>query len=161
MSVGRRVLVPSIMIDALEFRLDEVRYALPIDRVLEVASRVLIIPLPDVPAHVLGLVSYRGRPIVAIDLGLRLGHGERCPSADDHFIVARGARRLVALVAERVHDLLRVPPGRLEPPPVATPHVSGVAVLSGGLVLIEDLDAVLSLDEERAIDTAMKQRTSL
>ena len=48
------------------FTLDETRYAVPAERVLEIVARVVLTPLPAVPAPILGVFSYRGAPMAAV-----------------------------------------------------------------------------------------------
>lgn len=143
------------MLDVLEFLLDGVRYGLPSERVVEVVPRVILTPLPATAVYVLGVFRHRGEVAVAIELRRRLGHPARPPSMSDHFIVARGARRRVALCVDRAVGLVSLPLERLRPAPVRAPHIAGIAELEDGLLLIEDLDAALSLDDERAIDAGL------
>lgn len=141
----------------VECTIDDARYGLPLERVVEVAPRVAIARLPGAPSPVVGIVRHRGDMAVAIDLRTRLGHPPRPPSLDDHLVVARTARRLVALVVDRVERVRDVDDAAIRPPAVRAPHVRGVVELEDGLLVIEDLDAVLSLDEEAAIDDALAQ----
>jgi purine-binding chemotaxis protein CheW len=138
------------------FTLDDTRYAVPAERVLEIVARVVLTPLPSAPAPIVGVFSYRGEPMAAIDLRARLGHPARPPARDDHFLVVRSARRDVALVVDRVNATEPLADRRVCPPPLAARHLVGVVALDDGLMLIEDLDAALSLDEERAIDAGLQ-----
>jgi purine-binding chemotaxis protein CheW len=142
--------------NALEFVIDEVRYAVPLARVVEVLPRVALTPLPGAPSVVAGVFNHRGSPTVAVDLRARLGHPARAPSLDDHLLVARAQRRPVALVVDRVQGLHTFDTDAVTPAVVASPHVAGVVVDAGGVLVIEDLDAVLSLDEDRAIDRGLE-----
>ena len=146
------------MLEFLTFSLHEVRYALPSERVIEVVPRVLITPLPGTAPHVLGVIEHRGGVAVAVDLRRRLGYPPRPAALEDHLVIARGARRRLALVVDRVQELLRVPEGEVRPPPVAAGHVAGIVTVEGGLLLIEDLDAALSLDDEQAVDAGLAAR---
>jgi purine-binding chemotaxis protein CheW len=139
------------------FTLDDTRYAVPAERVLEIVARVVLTPLPAVPAPVVGVFSYRGAPMAAVDLRARLGHPTRPPARDDHFLLVRSARRDVALVVDRVNTTEPLRDRPVLAPPLPTPHLAGVVALDDGLLLIEDLDAVLSLDEERAIDANLRE----
>jgi purine-binding chemotaxis protein CheW len=143
------------MLTLVHFKLDETRYAVPASRVIEVVPRVLVTPLSGVAPPVLGVLSYRGAPISAVDLRARLMLPPRAPGCDDHFIIAESARRHVALVVERVDGIESIPLADVLPSPSPSPHVAGVVRLEGGFMLIHDLDAVLSLAEERAIDAAL------
>jgi purine-binding chemotaxis protein CheW len=139
------------------FTLDGTRYAVPAERVLEIVARVVLTPLPAVPAPIVGVFSYRGTPMAAVDLRARLGHAPRPPGRDDHFLVVRSARRDVALVVDRVDTTEPLDERRVWPAPTPAQHLAGVVTLADGLLLIEDLDAALSLDEERAIDASLRQ----
>ena len=142
------------------FTLDETRYAVPAERVLEIVARVMLTPRPAAPAPILGAFSYRGAPMVAVDLRARLGHPRRLPARDDHFLIVRAARRDVALVVDRVNTTELLLDRQVFPPPPAR-HLVGVVPLDDGLLLIEDLDAVLSIDEERAIDADLRDLSAL
>jgi len=149
------VTTPADAFDALTFTLDDVRYAVPIARVVEVVPRVRITALPGAPRAVVGAICHRGAVRVVIDLRACLGHPPRAPSAGDHLIVARAARRTVALLVDRATEPCALTPALAEDLALRTPHVLGVAIAGGGLVVLEDLDAVLSLDDDRAVDRAL------
>lgn len=139
----------------LEFEIDAARYGVPVERVVEVVPRVWLTPLPGAADVVVGVFNYRGAVIVAVDLRSRLGHPPRRPSTDDHLVVVQGPRRVVALVVDRVRDLRQVAREQVQTAAVPSRHIRGVVALADELLLIEDLDALLSLDEEEALDRAL------
>lgn len=145
------------MIDVLELRAAGDRYALPLARVVEVAPRVLVRPLPQVSAPIAGCLNYRGQIIAAVDLGLRLGAPPRQPALGDHFVIARTHRRLIALVVERALEVARVDSSAVVAPPASAEAIGGIARLAGGLILIVDLDALLSLEAERQLAAALAE----
>ncbi len=144
----------------LEFQLADARYAVPVERVIEVVPRIWVTPLPGAAEVVVGVFNYRGSVTVAVDLRPRLGHCPKAPSTDDHLLVVRGARRVLALVVDRVSDLRELAPEAVQVPMIPSRHVRGVVALDDGLLLIEDLDAVLSLDEEESVDRGLQQMAS-
>ena len=115
------------MLDLVCFALDDTRYAVPSNRCIEVVARVLLTPLPEVAPPVLGLFSYRGVPMVAVDLRTRLGHPPRPPMRDDHFLLVRGARRNVALVVDRVTSSQILPQEEMQASLLPSRHVAGLA----------------------------------
>lgn len=139
----------------LEFEIDAARYGVPVERVVEVVPRVWLTPLPGAADIVVGVFNYRGVVIVAVDLRSCLGHPPRRPSSDDHLLVVQGARRVLALVVDRVRDLRRVSREQVQATAVPSRHIRGIVALAEGLLLIEDLDALLSLDEEATLDRAL------
>ena len=143
------------MMQVLEFELGATRYGLPVARVVEVVPRVWLTPLPAAAPIFVGAFNYRGAAVVAVDLRARFGLPARPPSADDHLLGVRGAQRVLALVVDRVCDLREVGAHEVQLPPVPLPHVRGVVPLGDGLLLLEDLDALLGADEESSIDRAL------
>lgn len=139
----------------VELELDASRYAIELDSVVEVAPRVRIAPLPGAPHGVVGALRYRGEVLVAIDLRVRLGHPSRASSIDDHLVIVRTSRRRVALLVDRIVGLRSVSLGSIAPPPVQLAHLRGVVALDDGILLLQDVEAVLSLDEHTQLDGVM------
>ena len=83
------------------------------------------------------------------------GRSSRSPHASDENGIP------AALVVDRVDATEPRGDRRVWPPPTPALHLAGVITLDDGLLLIEDLDAVLSLDEERAIDASLREPSSL
>lgn len=142
----------------LVFTLDEPRYALPLAAVERIVRAVEVTPLPKAPEIVLGAINAQGRVIPVVDVRRRFRLPAREMRLDDRFIIARTARRLVALAADDVAGVRELAPRALVSAEEALPfagYLRGVAKLEDGLVLISDLDAFLSLDEERQLELAL------
>ncbi|MBF5041411.1 chemotaxis protein CheW [Aggregicoccus sp. 17bor-14] len=80
---------------------------LPTEAVQEVVRLVELSPLPAAPEHVAGTFLYRGAPAVVVDLAVLLGV-RREPELDAHLVVCGGARP-VALLVDRVRDIVEQP----------------------------------------------------
>jgi len=120
---------------------------------------VEIIPLPKGPEIVLGVIDFQGGILPVLDMRRRFGLPEREPSLDDQLIIARTAGRLVALVADRVSDVVSLPEEAMVAPESILPaleYVVGVAKLEDGMIFIHDLDAFLSLEETQALEAAIE-----
>lgn len=120
---------------------------------------VEVMPLPNAPEVVRGVISVRGQIVPVIDLRRRF----RCPSREvglnDHLIIARTARRTVALIVDTVLDVVECAEQDVISGETILPgleYVNGVVKLPDGMVLIHDLDTFLSLEEERALDEAVR-----
>ena len=140
------------------FSLDRRRYGLALSAVERVVRMVDITPLPRAPALVLGIINVQGRVIPVVNPRRRFRLPERNFELSDLLVIARTARRAVALVVDTVSGVLEyslddaVRAHEIVP---GMEHVEGVVKLSVGLVLIHDLDRFLSLEEEQALDAAM------
>lgn len=142
------------------FTLDNQRYALHLAAVDRTVRMVEITPLPKAPDIVHGVITVNGRIVPVLDIRRRFGLAERRTGLSDHLIIARTAKRAVALVVDGVNDVIERPAGEIIPPAAIVPgmeHVEGVVKLEDGMVFIHDLDGFLSLDEEQALEAVIEQ----
>lgn len=145
------------MIEILELRLGDERYAVPLARVIEVAPRVALTELPGVASPIAGCIDYRGTPIPVIDLRARLERPARPGSLTDHLVIARTDRRPVALLVDRAVGVAAIDPDAVAAAPESARVVGGVVRLEGGLLLVVDLDELLDLEQDRALTAALAE----
>jgi purine-binding chemotaxis protein CheW len=144
--------------DVLVFEVGGVRYGLPAAQVREIVRAVTIVPLPQAPPIVEGLINVRGNLVPVFDVRTRFRLAAKPLSHTDHLVLAWAESRLVAIRADRALNLERVEPDSIEDPTLLareTRYVAGVAKLPDGLVLIHDLRAFLDEAETTALDDAM------
>jgi purine-binding chemotaxis protein CheW len=149
------------MTQLIVFRLDQGRYALPLDVVERVVRAVEVTPLPNAPAIVLGAIDVHGQVLPVLNTRRRFLLPDRdiCPA--DWFLLGHTTRRMVALVVDEAEGLVEcadadiVPSARIAP---GLERFPGVITLRDELVLIHDLERFLSLDEATALDDAMNER---
>lgn len=143
---------------AVTFALDGQRYALDLACVQFAVRAVEITPLPCAPDSVAGIINVRGQVVPVFDLRRKFHLPARDLELDDHIILARTARRLVALVVDAVGGVVECAAGETVPADAVLPgteYVAGVVKRPDGLILIHDLNTFLSLDEEQALEAAM------
>jgi len=145
-------------VHVLRFSVADAAYAIRIERVVEIAPRVAISPLPGTPSFVEGVFSFRHSVCVAVSLRRRLGHEARRPSLDEHIVVVRGKRRILGLLVDRVTGDEHIDGTRIEEPAATTNLIEGVIALASGVLLIHDVDALLTDREEELLDAAFGGR---
>lgn len=138
--------------------IDGQRYGLALHTVERVFPMVAVSPLPKAPAIALGVINLHGRVIPVVDIRRRFGLplGDYGPTA--HLLVARTARRTLALPVDTVPGVMEIAAEAVVPPGAALPgigYVAGIAALEDGLLFIHDLEAFLSLDEEQQLAEAL------
>jgi purine-binding chemotaxis protein CheW len=141
------------------FSLDAGRYALPLSAVERIVRAVEITRLPSAPPIVLGAIDVQGRVLPVFNLRRRFGLRERDIAPADQFVIARSANRAVVLVVDAAQGVLQSPVSdTVSAASIATGlgHIGGVIRLPDGLVLIQDLDLLLSAAESRALDEALE-----
>ncbi|MBS1845594.1 MAG: chemotaxis protein CheW [Actinobacteria bacterium] len=113
-------------------------YALPVERVLEVAELDTIAAVPGAPPEILGVRNLRGQVLPVVALAAVLG----LPGGDPTRVVVVESGELHAgLRVDEVLDVEELPP-RSEA--VESNLLSGACMVDGELVGVLDVDAVLS-----------------
>ena len=119
-------------------RVAEEHYALPVDRVLEVAELGELTPVPGAPAQIIGVRNLRGQVIPVIALATLLG----LPGAEpERIVVAEAGERRAGLAVDVIVDVSELPEASEQ---VDSPYLTDAALVDGVLVGMLDADAVLS-----------------
>ena len=140
------------------FVLEQQRYALALPQVERALPMAAVVTLPGAPPIVLGVLSLHGTPLPVVDLRRRLGLPPRAPRPEDHLLVVHTPRRTVALTVDEVQGVLEVPAERIPRSAAVVPgvgQVAGIVALPDGLLLVHDLEALLSLDEDQRLGEAL------
>jgi len=143
------------------FSLDGQRYALPLDQVQRSIRVVAVTPLPEAPPIVLGIIDLGGVVIPAIDVRKRFSHPPRDVRLSDHLVIATTGKRTVALLVDETNGVIEATPVSVAPAGgilTGLELIDGVIKLEDGLILIHNLERLLSLEEEMAIDRAISAR---
>jgi purine-binding chemotaxis protein CheW len=151
----------SLDIQLVVFELDERCYGLRLAVVERVLHAVDVTPLPQSPDVVWGVIDIEGQIVPVLSLRKRFGLPERPIGVSDQFVLARTARRTVALVVDVARGVVGRTSAELIESDKILPdlkQIEGVIRLDDGMVLIHDLDRFLSLDEERAMAQAISNR---
>ena len=144
----------------LVFTLDDQYYALRLDAVERVVRAVEITPLPDAPEIVRGIINVQGRIVPVIDLRRCFHFSEREIRLSDQFVISSASRRTVAFAVDAVHGVVRCPEEAVVSVAEVFPGieaVEGVMKLMDGMVLIPDIDKVLSPGEEVRLDAGLTE----
>jgi purine-binding chemotaxis protein CheW len=141
------------------FAMDEQRYALQLAAVDRVVRMVEVTPLPQAPQIVLGVINAQGRIIPVVDIRRRFRLPARDIHLSDHLLIARTARRTVALALDAVTGIVEGSAQAVITAEEILPgleYVEGVIKLEDGLILIHDLDTLLSLEEEQTLAATLQ-----
>ena len=141
------------------FSLDDQQFALNVSAVERVVRAVEVTPLPGAPAGVCGVVDLHGAIIPVFDLRAHFGQPSREVRPEDHLVIARTARRKVALLADAALGVVSASGQEVVPAAEILPGldaIEGVMKLDGGIVLIHDLDRFLRIAEDDALVSALQ-----
>ena len=144
------------LLELLIFELGDQRFGLPVSDVWEIIRAVLPVALPGAPAGIEGMINLRGNVVPVLDVRRRLRLPPKALEHTDHFVIARIATRLIALRVDRAVDLVRLTSADVED---LKSDVAGggqlasrIARVPGGLVVIQNLQTMLSQAEFAALE---------
>lgn len=136
----------------LVFRIADQHYALPIDRVQEV-QRICAFAADGFGGSVVGMVDLRGSVIAAVDVHALLGLGPGDLTLDTQMVIFAGDGDIVALLVDKVNDVVVLPEGSLRSAPkrhALAAKTLGVMGSGDELVLVLDMASLLADADELA-----------
>ncbi len=135
------------------FVIGELEYAVDIMRISQIVQARPSRPVPGTPDYIEGVVELRQAVIPVVDLRSRFGL-ERAPvTRRSKLIVVRLEDKLVGMAVDRVIGMIRVSQGAIRRTPewitgAESRVFVGVCRRDDHLVLVVDLDALLTSDEK-------------
>ena len=144
------------------FELGDESYGVDISRVQDINRMQEITEIPHAPESVVGVINLRGRVIPVIDLRKRFGLPEAVHTKDTRIVVVHLEGNLIGVIVDAVSQVLRIPADIVEPPSpvlagVDSRYLRGIAKLDDRLVILLDLDFVLSRREQEAISEVLAE----
>jgi purine-binding chemotaxis protein CheW len=131
-----------------------------VDRVLRYAAPKSV---PDLPEWIEGVIEHRAKVIPIVDMRARIGLPQVEPTPTTRILVLNTSEGFIGAIVDVVAEVASVPRTNVTPPPplfrgLAAHFVRGIAKIGEQLVVILDVDRVLTSDDriafERAIESA-------
>jgi purine-binding chemotaxis protein CheW len=139
-------------------------YALDIMRIKEIIHPLKITPVPKVPPFIEGVIELRGAILPIVDLRKRFDLAAPPPTRSTKYIIVGIEGRIVGLVVDGVGEVLRVGRAEIRPSPLvsgdAARYFSGVCHHAGRIIMILDIDRILSSDEKISLAALTRGATS-
>lgn len=140
------------LVQLIVFTLGEEEFGVRIDDVREIIRTKTIIPIPDSPEFIKGIINVRGEVIMVIDLKSRFFLYTKQEMESRHIIITREEKSPFGLLVSEVTEVLRIPQERIKKAPglvtrIREKYLSGVLTLDDRMIIILELKEVLSEDE--------------
>lgn len=140
------------LLQLVTFSIGEEEFGVDILKVQEIIRTMEITKVPRAPEFVEGVINLRGKVIPIIDLRRRFGLDFKDHDKDTRIIVIEINNIVVGFVVDAVSEVLRIPTNTVEPPPpvvagVDSDYISGVGKLQDRLLILLDLDKLLSSED--------------
>jgi purine-binding chemotaxis protein CheW len=140
------------------FSLGEEDYAVDITMVREIIQMQPITRVPGTPQSVEGVINLRGSIIPIVDLRKRFRLSKIERDKDTRIVVVSCKGQDVGVIVDSVAKVLRIPVDTIEAASSVfngehLEHLMGIVKLSDKLVILLDMDRVLSSQEINAINS--------
>ncbi|MCO4786488.1 chemotaxis protein CheW [Marinomonas atlantica] len=143
----------------LTFVLGDETYALDIMTVKEIRGYEATTKIANAPDFIKGVINLRGDIVPIIDLRIKFGIGEATYNEWTIVIMLNIHERIVGIVVDGVSDVMNLEEDDIRPAPefgVAfdSQYLHGLAALEDHMVIIVDIEALISSDELGIFETA-------
>lgn len=144
------------ILQLVSFMIGAEEYAIDIFYVKEIIRLSHITKVPNAPEFIEGVINLRGRIIPVIDLRKKMGHPKKDLDKDSRIIVIEDESSFVGFLVDVVKQVLRIPKDIVETPPeiissVNTDYISAVAKLENRLIILIDLQKILSKEDQNQL----------
>lgn len=144
------------LLQLVTFRLGNEEFSLDILRVQEIIRHMELTRVPRTPDFVEGVINLRGRVIPVLDLRKRFGLPSDEKTNETRIIVVDVDNKTVGLKVDAVSEVLRLPADTVEPAPAIvtgaeSDYIKGVGKLDGRLLILLDVERILSRTERDAL----------
>ena len=153
----RQAVVPQVQL--VTFRVGGEEFGLDVFQVHEILRWQEPTPVPRAPEFVEGVLDVRGTLVPVVDLRRRFETGAPGYDDDTRIVVVDFQGERLGLVVDTVTEVLRAPETAITAPPafvrgLAAEFVRGIVRLEGRLVILLDLERLLSSQERIALQSA-------
>jgi purine-binding chemotaxis protein CheW len=162
---GARVSVAELQL--VTFTLGHEEYGVEINKVREINRLTEITHVPKAPEFVEGLINLRGTVVPIVDLRKRFGIEPTGDAKQERIMVVDVHGRTIGVIVDSVAEVLSLSGDQIEEVPatissgVNQRFLTGVGKIGERLMLLLDLDSLLSTEELRALGTGAEERTAV
>ncbi|MDN5351721.1 MAG: purine-binding chemotaxis protein CheW [Clostridiales bacterium] len=133
------------------FKLNDEKFAADINHIASISEYASITPVPSGPAYVDGILNLRGDIIPVVNLKKRFKMADS-QMKDRRILIARKGDTQIGFLVDDASQSMTISGENILPPPSIAVHkenkyISEVCVYKEELIIVIDLDRVLSDDE--------------
>ena len=142
----------------VNFDIANEEFGVDILKVQEIIRVPEVTRVPNCPAFVEGVINLRGKIVPVVDLRLRFNLPKIEKDNNTRIIVVELEEKTVGFLVDRVKEVIRIETAIIDPPPelvtnVQTRYITGVAKLEDRLLILLDLDRVLTTAQQEVLLT--------
>ncbi len=140
----------------IKFQVSDETFGIGITEIFQILKPQEIFKVPNTPPFVEGLLNLRGKVLTVFNLRKRFNMPEKENDENTKIIIINMNGYLLGFTVDSVTEIVRVPDEEIEttPPSITSfdkRFISGVAKLGDKLILLLNLEKVLTPDEEQQV----------
>lgn len=133
------------------FQIDNNVYGIDINHIQEINKNLAFSRAYNSAAYIKGILNLRGQIVTVIDLRVKFGRATKAMDSASRVIIVKYKGESVGLLVDSIEDIIEINPRDLERSSVKIEGVdsryfAGVYKLAKNLVIILDIEAILSLE---------------
>ncbi|HWI55130.1 MAG TPA: chemotaxis protein CheW [Desulfobacteria bacterium] len=137
-------------------------YGVPITQIKEINRLTTATKVPKSPTFIEGIINLRGQIIPIVDLKKRFDLELTEYTGDARIIVIQVSSSTFGVLVDSVSEVLRISTSDIEPAPnivsgIDSRYITGVAKVGERLLIMLDLDKLLSDEEKTQLHTINKE----
>ncbi|PXF52255.1 MAG: chemotaxis protein CheW [Deltaproteobacteria bacterium] len=141
------------------FSINEQTYGIEILKIKEVVSYRKITPLPNMRGFIKGIINLRGVVLPVFDLREKFNLPETTYTHFHTIIVMEISGRVIGVIVDEITDVVEILPEEIQatsnlPPGMKTEYIKGIGKKEDKLVVLLDIDRLLSPEELEILDAA-------
>lgn len=153
------------LLQLVSFVVEDEEFGVNILKVQEIIRPVDITRVPNAPEFVEGVINLRGGIIPVVDLRNRFGFPPRDQDDETRIIVVEMEDKVIGFITDAVREVIRINRDVIDPPPdlavgIDAHYIQSVAKLEDRLLILLDLDAVVTERESDMLDQVTDQATT-
>lgn len=139
------------------FHLGGEEFGIDINQVQEIIRMPEITQIPQAPDFVDGVINLRGKILVVLDLNKKFNIGGKEIDKDSRIVVVEVNGNTLGVVVDSVSEVLQLDTASIEKAPeiiaskVGTEYIQGVGKLEDRLLILLNIERILSVDEIGAV----------
>lgn len=134
------------------FKLEMETYGINVMHVQEVLRYTEIAPVPGAPSYVLGIINLRGNVVTVIDTRSRFGLKSAENTDNSRIVIIEAEKQVIGILVDSVAEVVYLRASEIDVAPnvgndESAKFIQGVSNRDGELLILVDLDKLLSDDE--------------
>jgi len=152
---------PERVHEFLTFRLGAEEYGIDILKVQEIRGVDAITRLANMPDFIKGVIDLRGIIVPIVDMRLKFHLADSQYTDFTVAIILNIGARVVGIIVDGVSDVVSLAPAAIKVVPefggaIDTRYIMGIATLDSRMVVLADIDRLMTSDDMQLIDSARR-----